>query len=239
MKNNKLLLIAGLFLFSSVNAIAAESGKKDYYDDFYDREGNVLFKLRGFYGHTDGKITGLPSTSRNNASASKKKLAEHSYGFDSAMNIFVTDNIAAEISLGLGYLKTKSAALEAVLRDYGTTTSFNQKRHQIIYVPLTITGQFHTAPFGGIRPYVGAGYSATYMYTRSRAIKTYSALGPVLQAGVDFMAKDDTIFTFDVKQYFLKSKVDFKKGFLGTTNDIKAKVTWNPLVVSAGIGFKF
>ena len=59
----------------------------------------------------------------------------------------------------------------------------------------------------------------------------------VLQAGIDFVSKDDTIFTFDVRQFFLKSKVTFKSGFLNAPS-VNSTVNWNPLVISAGVGFK-
>ncbi len=89
---------------------------------------------------------------------------------------------------------------------------------------------------GGLRPYVGLNW--TYMHTRSRAIKVDSGFGPVLQAGVDFISKDDTLFALDIRQYLLKSKVEFQKGYLGA-DGISSKVTWSPIVVSAGFGFKF
>jgi outer membrane protein W len=69
-----------------------------------------------------------------------------------------------------------------------------------------------------------------------------SGHGPVLQLGVNFFSKDDTFFSIDVKQHFLKSNVTFNKSLLSNdprASNVKSKVTWNPLTVSAGIGFKF
>ena len=81
------------------------------------------------------------------------------------------------------------------------------------------------------------------MYTSSKAIKVSTGYGPVAQIGVDFISKDDTLFTFDIRKYFLKSNVTFKKSLLGPNNpaisDIRSKVDWSPLVISAGFGFKF
>lgn len=235
----KTLVVASLVAVSS-SAFAAKSVDKksnDYYASYYDDEGSLLFKIRGFYAHTDSKMTNLPTP---NAGASKpSRLAQSGYGFDTAMTIFVTDNIAAEVSLGLGFYKTRSSALASVANAYGTSDGTTGKRNQIFMVPVAFTAQYHIAPFGGIRPYVGGGLHGTYMYTRSKAMKVNSGFGPVLQAGVDFLAKDDTLFTLDVKQYLLKSKATFKRGFLGTTQDVKSKIAWNPLVISFGIGFKF
>lgn len=230
-----------VFAISS-NVFAGESvsvpKENDYYANYYnDTETSLLFKIRGFYAATNAKMGSLPAPT--NAGASKPgKLAQQGYGFDTAMTIFVTDNIAAEVSLGLGFYKTKSSALSDPATAYGSGTSSLGKRNEIFMVPVTLSAQYHAAPYGGLRPYVGLGLNGTYMHTRSKAIKAESGFGPVLQAGVDFISKDDTLFTLDIRQYLLKSKVKFKKGFLAT-DGISSKVNWNPLVISAGFGFKF
>jgi outer membrane protein len=236
----KLILVSFLCSFSV--ALASEEkvpAKNDYYANYYEDEGSLLFKIRGFYGIPNAKATNMPAPT--NAGASKPgRIAENAYGFDTAMTIFATDNIAAEIALGLGFYKTKTSVLEAAIGAYGTPAAKSiQKRNQVFMIPVTMSLQYHVAPFGGIRPYIGGGYNGTYMYTRSNAFKVRNAYGPVLQIGVDFIAKDDTLFTFDIRQYFLKSKLTFKKAFLGTDSNVSSKVDWNPLVISLGFGFKF
>ncbi len=235
-------IVAFITVVSS-NALASKSTEvdksNDYYANYYEDEGSLLFKIRGFYAATNSKMNGLPEPT--NPGASKPgRIAESGYGFDTAMTIFMTDNIAAEVSLGLGFYKTKSSVLSKAVSAYGVSgTAEMGKRNQIFMVPVTLTAQYHIAPFGAIRPYVGGGINGTYMHTRSKAIKVNSGAGLVLQVGVDFIAKDDTLFTFDIRQYFLKSKVTFKKGFLGSADNVTSKVNWNPLVISAGFGFKF
>jgi len=237
----KNLAIFCVFAISS-NVFAGESvsvpKENDYYANYYnDTETSLLFKIRGFYAATNAKMSSLPAPTT--AGASKPgKLAQQGYGFDTAMTIFVTDNIAAEVSLGFGFYKTKSSALSDAATAYGSGSSSLGKRNQIFMVPVTLSAQYHAAPYGGLRPYVGLGLNGTYMHTLSKAIKAESGFGPVLQAGVDFISKDDTLFTLDIRQYLLKSKVKFKKGFLAT-DGISSKVNWNPLVISAGFGFKF
>ncbi len=237
----KNLAIFYVFAISS-NVFAGESvsvpKENDYYANYYnDTESSLLFKIRGFYAVTNAKMGSLPAPATVGASK-PAKLAQQGYGFDTAMTIFVTDNIAAEVSLGLGFYKTKSSALSDAATAYGSGTSSLEKRNQIFMVPVTLSAQYHAAPYGGLRPYVGVGLNGTYMHTRSKAIKAESGFGPVLQAGVDFISKDDTLFTLDIRQYLLKSKVKLKKGFLAT-DGISSKVNWNPLVISAGFGFKF
>ncbi len=221
--------------------ITSQQAPYDYDANYYEDEGALLFKIRAFYTRLSGKMKDLPN---GNANTEKPgTLSQHGYGFDTATTYFFTDNIAAELSLGISTLRVKQNALLKASLFLGDGAGTTGKNNDIFWVPLTATVQYHVAPFGAIRPYVGGGYSASYMHTNSKAIKVANGHGPVVQAGVDFVSKDDTLFTFDVRQYFLKSKVTFKKGFLvpGVTGakDINSKVDWNPLVISAGFGFKF
>lgn len=173
----KNLAIFCVFAISS-NVFAGESvsvpKENDYYANYYnDTETSLLFKIRGFYAATNAKMSSLPAPTT--AGASKPgKLAQQGYGFDTAMTIFVTDNIAAEVSLGLGFYKTKSSALSDAATAYGSSSSSLGKRNQIFMVPVTLSAQYHAAPYGGLRPYVGLGLNGTYMHTRSKAIKAES-----------------------------------------------------------------
>lgn len=138
----KNLAIFCVFAISS-NVFAGESvsvpKENDYYANYYnDTETSLLFKIRGFYAATNAKMGSLPAPTT--AGASKPgKLAQQGYGFDTAMTIFVTDNIAAEVSLGLGFYKTKSSALSDAATAYGSGTSSLGKRNQIFMVPVTLS----------------------------------------------------------------------------------------------------
>lgn len=228
-------------LFTSIFLIASTVFANDYDAGYYEDEGSLLFKIRGFYINSPSKLKSLPSSVANKEKPGS--IVENGYGFDTATTFFFTDNIATELSLGLSMLRVKNSALEKVGSSFGNGAKSPGKKNEIYFVPLAATLQYHVAPFGAIRPYVGAGYHGAYMYTRSKAIKVANGHGPVAQIGIDFISKDDTLFTFDVRQYFLKSKLTFKKGFLFPNNDaasnIGSKVDWNPLVISAGFGFKF
>lgn len=234
MKFIKNILFASIFLI--INAAFAS----DYDADYYEDEGELLFKIRGFYVHSPSKLKNLPSSVANKEKPGS--IVENGYGFDTATTFFFTDNIATELSLGLSMLRVKNSALEKVGSSFGNEAKSPGKKNEIYFVPLAATLQYHVAPFGAIRPYVGAGYHGAYMYTRSKAIKVATGHGAVAQVGIDFISKDDNLFTFDIRQYFLKSKITFKKGFLfpndPNASDISSKVNWNPLVVSVGFGFK-
>ena len=60
-------------------------------------------------------------------------------------------------------------------------------------------------------------------------------MGPALQAGIDYNFTGHWFANFDVKQIFLNA--DAHVDALGTT--VKAKVALDPLVIGAGIGYRF
>lgn len=187
--------------------------------------------------NTNAKLTKLLASLANKENP--ESFAQNGYGFDTATTYFLTDNIATELSLGFRIIKVKSAALASASNAFGNGGGNSGKRNEIYYIPAASTAQYRLALFGALRPYIGGGYNGTFMHTRSQAIKTVNGHGPVVQVGIDFVSKDDTIFTFNVKQYFLKSKVTFKKVFLNSASDVSSTVVWNPLVISTGLGFKF
>ena len=234
MKSLKTLL--AICFFAVTNFAFANSNISNYNSDYYEDEGQLLFKIRGFYASTSAKPKSLPAQTNANAKA-PSKLVKSGFGFDIATTYFVSDNIAAELSLGAMLFRVKSSALEEIFNAYGRGAKKISKNNELYMIPLAATLQYHIAPYGGVRPYVGAGFSATYMYSRSKAYKSKPGYGPVLQAGVDLVSRDDTFFTFDVRQYFLSSKLTYKDDFLGGKS-ITSKVTWNPTIFSAGFGFR-
>lgn len=254
-KNLRILLAAYLGLQSLTNFAFANSTAEDssdtssaqtvtakeasynnnYDDDYYANEGRLLFKIKLLGILSKGKQSNLPApTSRTPTTAGD--LVENGYGIDTSTAIFFNDNIATELSLGFAVLRTKKAALAAIASNYGDGT-YKTNKINAFMIPLTFTGQFHMAPFGAIRPYVGAGYHFAYMFTQSPAYKLNNANGPVLQLGVDFAAKDDTLITLDLKQYFQKAKVIYKPS-ITNGNSVSGKLKTNPLILSIGVGFR-
>jgi outer membrane protein W len=77
------------------------------------------------------------------------------------------------------------------------------------------------------------------MSTQAKQFKIRNGYGAVLQAGVDFIGKDDTVINFDVRQFFLKSRINYKSNFLNTRSDVSSKIKLNPVLISVGVGFKF
>ncbi|KAJ6644890.1 putative outer membrane protein [Pseudolycoriella hygida] len=230
-------LIKGLGIFLLVSCISVsgfaindEALQKDGIN-YYENEGNLILKIRGSGIKSEGKEKG----------SSYGSFFDNGYGAEAATSMFFSPNIAAELSLGVNVLRVKESYLLNVAGKYAESKDvkdlINNKGKRIFSIPLTLLGQFHIAPFGGISPYVGAGYHGAYMFTKSKAFKIKSGFGPVLQAGIDFYAKDNTLINLDVKQYFLKGKVDYKAPLV--KDPLSSTIKLNPLLVSFGIGFKF
>ncbi|MBP7189870.1 MAG: OmpW family protein [Rickettsiaceae bacterium] len=116
--------------------------------------------------------------------------------------------------------------------------SYNTKRHLLMGIPLNLTLQYHIAPYGAIRPYVGIGGNFTYFTSKAKEYTVKPAYGMVLQAGVDIVMTDDTVISIDARYTKLAPKIRFKSSFLNGAEAVSSKMKMDPFVISAGIGFK-
>jgi outer membrane protein len=238
----KKILNALAIVCLSTTAFSGSSLAGDDYDsNYYKDEGSILFKVRGSAILTKGKFKGLPAR-RNpapnaNAAISVPGLVSNGYGIDASTSVFFTNNIALELGLGIQDYKTSASSVSAISNNYSSKPTNNKKRN-VYAVPMSLIMQYHIAPFGAIRPYVGAGWQYTWMLSKSQQFAISSAHGYALQAGVDFAMTDDTVISIDVKRYQLAPKVKFKRSLLGTS-EMTTKVNINPVIISAGIGWKF
>lgn len=208
------------------------------YDDipYYENEGSLLVKMRlnGVFAHAKQKNLPAPTVPQPLPIG---EFVKNGYGGDISTTIFFNNYFATELSLGFNVLRTKNSVLSNVSYNYGVGATPGKSK-PLYMIPATITGQFHMAPFGGIRPYVGLGYHGSYMITQSSGIKIRNGNGFVGQIGLDFYAKDDTVINLDIKQYYLNPKIVYKPSLVGNQN-ITSRTKLNPLVVSIGIGFSF
>ncbi|MFY9589258.1 OmpW family outer membrane protein [Rickettsia endosymbiont of Halotydeus destructor] len=232
----------GIFVFIagiSVNSLAQATSHDDssnYDTDYYENEGSLTFKVRLSGIQSSASQKGLPAPT-SSTPVSVGKFVENGYGGDASTTIFFNNYFAAELSLGINLLRTKYASLTNIANNYNGNVEIG-KRKDLYMIPGTVTAQYHIAPYGGIRPYIGAGYHGSYFYNQAKGFKIKNGHGAVAQIGVDFYAKDDTLINLDVRQFFLSPKVTYKPNLVGT-NNVTSKVKLNPLVISAGIGFNF
>jgi len=235
------LATAMIILAFSTSSFAAVADNDYDSSDYYENEGRIVFILRGFGAMSQAKQKGLPAPTSILGRASPAKnthFVSNGYGIEGATEIFFSDHIAAELGVGIGLYKGSNSALAQVATNYSNSPSAWKKR-DLFAIPVTFTMQYHIAPFGAIRPYVGGGYNGTYFFTRAKEYKVKSATGPVIQAGVNFVMNDDTMLNVDIKKYYVTTRITYKDSFLGRGNAFSSKLPVNPLVLSVGLGYKF
>jgi outer membrane protein len=113
-------------------------------------------------------------------------------------------------------------------------------------LPPTLTAQYHFAPEGKVRPYVGAGVNYTLFYSEkasnaleaavgSTKVKMKSSFGWAAQAGVDIDLNEKMFLNIDVKYIDIDTTTRLNTTAIGTQ---RVKVSLDPVVVGVGIGFK-
>lgn len=235
----KIGLIIALTLSSSM---LSNSSYAKYGQD-YNEANSTLVKFRMLSVFADGKQSKAPpATSALGTARPNKpgKLFSESYGFDASAAMFINDNFAGEFNLAWHRLQLKKTALAQTAYNYKDYYTIPLKSQKIDTLPLSFTLQYHVAPYGGIRPYVGAGYHYTYYKAKGNTLTFNNTSGPVLQVGMDFVLMDDTYVNLEFKQMMAKTTAKYKKSFISGANDseVKTKVTVNPMTIGLGLGFR-
>lgn len=240
MKMIKILTVASCVLLSS--SVFAKKNTQirdnDYDSGAYESEGNIIVKIRGGGILTSGQNTKLPSPT-NSSAVKNEKFVKNGIILENANTLFFTDNIATELSVGISSYNSSISAPNSIYQNYGDRNKSSQlKKTRFIGFPITLTMQYHIAPFGGIRPYIGTGYNFTYFSSKSQSYKTNPSHGMAIQAGTDIVMTDDSVVNIDIRKFYGTSKITYKAGFLNMPNNVSSKVKLNPLTISVGIGFK-
>lgn len=152
---------------------------------------------------------------------------------------FFTDNIAAELILGVTPHDVKATSVAAV---GGADVDLGD----VTLLPPTLTLQYHFKNDSNITPYIGAGLNYTLFFDENAGpvaddIDYDASFGGALQAGVDIDMDGEPggwLFNVDVKKIWINTDVtvDFTTA-LGAT--VKADVDINPWVIGVGFGYKF
>jgi outer membrane protein len=144
---------------------------------------------------------------------------------------FLTDNIAFELIAATTRhdVSANSTALGKV--DVGDVWA----------LPPTLTVQYHFMPHSRFSPYVGAGLNVTFFYDSNPARPTVTHVsfdnnpGAAIQAGFDYNFAGHWFANFDVKQIFVNTTAHLRT----VLGPVTAKTALNPLVIGAGIGYRF
>ncbi len=143
---------------------------------------------------------------------------------------YITPNIAAAFAGGYPPVVTVNAA--------GTLSALG-KAGQMQAGPSAINGSYHFNPGGMVQPYVGAGMAFMIVWSTKDAaltnLKVDNAVGPEVQAGIDFMINKKWGAYFDYKRAWLDTTA---RGNLGPA-PVVAKLQLNPTVLNAGVTYRF
>lgn len=140
------------------------------------------------------------------------------------ISYFITPNIAAELILTYPQKHDVSS------------TTHSGKIGTLKHLPPTLTVQYHFAPQGQVRPYVGAGLN----YTRFSNVDLpdgfsidKNSFGLAFQAGLDVPLNNGLYLNVDVKKAYIRT--DLTNDSLGNLGTIKV----DPLLVGVGVGYRF
>jgi outer membrane protein len=173
-----------------------------------------------------------------NASASNPSSAVHfkgDLGYGAAANVFFGGNLSAEFAVAR--VRPKTNLSSAGFPDFNGRMSM---------VPLTAVLQWHFAPNGFIDPYLGGG-AAYFLFndvknassvssTGVNRIKFKDDAGFAADGGLSIKLGSSFDVHGDVKYIPLRARstVVFPTG-----PNTEARIKFNPVIASAGVGFRF
>ncbi|MCJ2019157.1 OmpW family protein [Methylobacterium sp. E-065] len=150
--------------------------------------------------------------------------------FAAEAGYFLTSNIAASLSGGVPPLSKIEAS--GSLSGSGT---IGKSRGG----PFSATIHYHFDGLGPLQPYIGVGVAVLLIFAdEDRLIRRYrtdDAIGPVLQAGFDFMFDAHWGAFFDVKKGFVTTTT---KGYLSGL-PVRSSVSLDPVVLHSGLTYRF
>lgn len=165
--------------------------------------------------------------------------------------VSVNNSIMPEVDIthmvtnNVGFELIAATTKHSVSGTSGTTGSIGKLASTWV-LPPTLTVQYHFAPQGKIRPYVGAGVNWTLFYSEKASNGLEAAVGPTnvkldssfgwaVQAGVDVPLNDRMFLNFDVKYIDIDTDARLRTTAAGTQ---RVGVSLDPLVFGVGLGFK-
>lgn len=186
-------------------------------------EGPLMVRLRGAYLKPSDKSDAIPSLSveADAITVSTKVIP------DLNITYFLAPNIAAELVL------TIPQEHDVELNDAKIGT--------FKHLPPTLSLQYHFLPAGQVRPYIGAGVNLTLISSVELTVPGVgdldlesSSVGFAVGAGVDIKVSERAFVNLDAKYIQITSDVLLKP------DDTRVSaVEVNPLLLGAGIGFRF
>jgi len=200
-----------------------------------DNNGNFMVRVQGTYVVTQDDVKALTSSVPGVGKA---------FGDDAE----VSDEFIP--TLTLTYFMNKNVAVELFccfakfdVDGKGTNLGPIGKVADTWAFPPILTLQYHFDPVMGIKPYVGAGVQYIHYFDSKTgnvagSVDFKDSWGFALQAGLDYQLGGGWYANVDVKKIWLDTEVSWKDP-VGAGTTINSKVDIDPLIISAGVGYRF
>jgi len=196
----------------------------------FAKEGDVLVRARAIVvapNERSGEVSGIPG-SKVGVGDSVMPEVDFTY--------MATNHIGAELIV---------ATTKHSVSGRGTVSGLGDVANTWV-LPPTLTLQYHFAPDGKVRPYLGAGINYSIFYSAKATpsldaalgatkVKLGDSVGYALQAGVDIPVGKKVFVNFDIKYIDMKTTARLTSGATLRT----ARVKIDPIVAGMGIGFRF
>lgn len=143
---------------------------------------------------------------------------------EAAVRRTVGHRAALELSL-----RTESREVD---RDLGGPEPEPQGSVELL--PVTLTLLYAPRPAGSLRPYVGAGVSATIAWEKSGALNSADLtpqLGPALQLGLDWAVSPRALINLDARWNPLRPDLQLSGQHL-------ASLRWDTMALGVGVGLR-
>ena len=195
--------------------------------------GDVLLRVRGILVAPTEKTSGIkPTFPTEHASVNNSVMPEVDVTW------MATDSIGFELIAAT----TKHSASGTS----GTTGGIGKLASTWV-LPPTLTAQYHFNSAGAVRPYVGAGINYTIFYSEKASSGLKSAVGPTsvhmsdsvgwaAQAGIDVDITPKFFLNLDVKYIDMDTTARLRTTAIGAQS---VRLHIDPLVIGAGVGFRF
>ncbi len=152
------------------------------------------------------------------------------------LGLSVNDKLIPEVDVSYFFNKNVAAELVLTVPQKQIVSMNGSDIGSFNHLPPTLLLQYHFTDLGGYKPYVGAGVN----YTKISSVNLLSggatldshSWGGALQAGVDIPLDKKWSINFDVKKIYIKTDV-----YVGGAN--QGTLSLDPVVVSAGVGYRF
>jgi len=195
-----------------------------------DENGNFMIRglVTGVLPDTDATVTaGGARIPGANADVSDEVIPA------TTLTYFFNDNIAAELFCCFAKHEVEGTGAIAGLGKIADTWIF----------PPALTLQYHFNPGGTFKPYGGVGLQYIAFFDEgvgrnalgATSVEIDDAVGFTLQAGLDISMGNGWYLNADVKKTWLNTDVKWK----GSAGNVRADVDLDPLIVSAGFGYRF